>query len=76
LTRADVAREHGILRRDQGYTIAMVVEEFRILHSSIFQTLQGNLAGMDSNTLLLDVMTIANETALQLKQCCVGYAEG
>jgi ActR/RegA family two-component response regulator len=73
---SDVAREHGILRRDQGYTIAMVVEEFRILHSSIFQTLQGNLAGMDSNTLLLDVMTIADETTLQLKQCCIGYAEG
>jgi hypothetical protein len=73
---SDVAREHGILRRDQGYTIAMVVEEFRVLHPSIFQTLQGNLAGMDSNPLLLDMMTIADETTFQLKQCCIGYEEG
>ena len=34
------AREHGDLRRKQGYTAAMVVEESRILQVSIFNTLQ------------------------------------
>ena len=37
------AREHGDLRRKQGYTAAMVVEESRILEVSIFNTLQNNL---------------------------------
>ena len=38
------AHEHGILRREQGYTVAMVVEESRILQVSIFNTLN-NRAG-------------------------------
>jgi len=41
------AREHGDLRRKQGYTAAMVVEESRILQVSIFNTLQNNLRRVD-----------------------------
>ena len=37
------ARQHGDLRRKQGYTPAMVVEESRVLQVSIFNTLQNNL---------------------------------
>ncbi len=37
------ARDHGLLRRRQGYTVAMVVEESRILQMSIFNTLNNNL---------------------------------
>src|SRR2546430_8106870 len=37
------AREHGILRHKQGYSVAMLVEESRILQVSIFRTLQNNL---------------------------------
>src|SRR6202051_4320981 len=33
------AQNHGSLRRDQGYTAAMIVEESRMLQVSIFQTL-------------------------------------
>jgi hypothetical protein len=33
------ARDHGCLRRDQGYTAAMLVAESRMLQVSIFQTL-------------------------------------
>lgn len=38
------AREHGKLRRKQGYSAAMMVEESRILQVSIFQMLQNNLS--------------------------------
>jgi hypothetical protein len=34
------AKNHGCLRRDQGYTAAMLVAESRMLQVSIFQTLQ------------------------------------
>jgi hypothetical protein len=37
------ARAHGILRCQQGYTAAMMLEESRILQVSIFDTLQKNL---------------------------------
>ena len=69
------ARQHGILRRMQGYTVPMVVEESRILQVSIFNTLQNNLGSVDFSTVLLDVMTIADEVDSQLKQAMLGFME-
>lgn len=77
-TKAEIsiaAREHGDLRRKQGYTAAMVVEESRILQVSIFNTLQNNLARVDFSRVLLDVMTIADEVDSQLKQAMLSYGE-
>ena len=68
------AREHGKLRRQQGYSAAMVVEESRILQVSIFNTLQNNLAKVDFSKVLLDVITIADEVDSQLKQAMLNYA--
>jgi len=69
------AREHGILRRKQGYSIPMVVEESRILQVTIFNTLQNNMGSVDFSTVLLDVMTIADEVDSQLKQAMLGFME-
>jgi CheY-like chemotaxis protein len=69
------ARRHGDLRRQQGYTAAMVVEESRILQVSIFNTLQNNLDRVDFSKVLRDVITIADEVDSQLKQAVLSYAE-
>lgn len=53
----------------------MLVEESRVLQVSIFETLQNNLATVDFNLVLLDVMTIADEVDSQLKQTIVGFLE-
>jgi DNA-binding response OmpR family regulator len=75
-TVSEAAREHGQVRRRQGYTIPMMVEESRSLQVSIFNTLQNNLGTADFSTLLPDVMTIADEVDSQLKQSLIGYSEG
>jgi CheY-like chemotaxis protein len=67
------AREHGDLRREQGYTVPMVVEESRMLQVSVFATLQSNLRFVDFSRVLLDVMTIADEVDSQLKQAMFSY---
>jgi DNA-binding response OmpR family regulator len=67
------ARDHGDMRRQQGYTAPMVVEESRILQVNIFSTLQRNLCGVDFSRLLLDVVTIADEVDSQLKQAMFSY---
>jgi CheY-like chemotaxis protein len=67
------AREHGDLRRKQGYTAAMVVEESRILQVSIFNTLQNNLCRVDFSKVLVDVITIADEVDSQLKQAMFSF---
>jgi CheY-like chemotaxis protein len=76
--KADIsipARQHGDLRRQQGYTAAMVVEESRILQVSIFNTLQNNLDKVDFSKVLRDVITIADEVDSQLKQAVLSYVE-
>lgn len=67
------ARDHGDMRRQQGYTVPMVVEESRILQVSIFRTLQRNLRSVDFSKVLLDVVTIADEVDSQLKQALISY---
>jgi len=76
--KADIsipAREHGVLRRRQGYTAAMLVEESRILQVSIFNTLQNNLRKVNFSAVLLDVITIADEVDSQLKQAMLSFVE-
>ncbi len=67
------AQEHGVIRRQQGYSAAMMVEESRMLQVSIFQTLQKNLASIDFSLLLDGVMTIADEVDSQLSQAMASY---
>jgi hypothetical protein len=59
---------HGDLRRKQGYTVALAVEESRLLQVSIFSMLHKNVQRLDFNELLADVVTIADEVDAQLKQ--------
>jgi hypothetical protein len=62
------AAEHGELRRKQGYTVAMAVQESRLLQVTIFSTLQKNTNNLEFGLLLPDVATIADEVDAQLKE--------
>jgi hypothetical protein len=71
--RSAGARAHGRLRRNQGYTAAMMVEESRMLQVSIFKTLQLHVEDTQPGVLLLYVMTIADEVDSQLAQAMISY---
>jgi RsbT co-antagonist protein rsbRD N-terminal domain len=62
------AAEHGDLRRKQHYTVAMAVEESRLLQVSIFTVLHHNVKHLEFSKLLPDVVTIADEVDAQLKE--------
>ena len=62
------AADHGDLRRKQGYTVAMAVEESRLLQVTIFSTLHKNVNNLEFSLLLPDVVTIADEVDAQLKE--------
>ena len=70
------ASHHGELRKQQGYTAAMVVDESRILQVSIFTTLHRNEHLVKFSTLLPDVVTIADEVDAQLKQQILCFLPG
>jgi len=70
-TKAPISKAasiHGDLRRKQGYTVAMVVDESRLLQVTIFTTLHRNAKHLEFSTLLPNVVTIADEVDAQLKQ--------
>jgi hypothetical protein len=67
------ASHHGDLRRKQGYSVAMVVEESRLLQVCLFTTLHKNTHRIEYSKLLLDVVTIADEVDAQLKRQMVRY---
>ena len=69
------AANHGLTRRRQGYSAAMMVEESRILQVCIFHTLEKSLASIDFSVLLSHVMTIADEVDSQLRQAMECYVE-
>jgi hypothetical protein len=62
------AAHHGDLRAQQGYTVALAVEESRLLQVSIFTVLHRSEKNLDLSMLLPDVVTIADEVDAQLKQ--------
>jgi hypothetical protein len=65
---SETAGFHGDLRRKQGYTVAMLVEESRLLQICIFTTLHKHEKFLELSTLLPNVVTIADEVDTQLKQ--------
>jgi RsbT co-antagonist protein rsbRD N-terminal domain len=67
-TISKAAAEHGELRLKQGYTVAMAVQESRLLQVTIFSTLQKNASSLEFGLLLPDVVTIADEVDAQLKE--------
>ena len=69
------AAEHGMLRFSQGYSIEMIVDESRLLQVSIFHGLHNNLHCVDLSTLLVDVMTIADEVDSQLRESIGSYLQ-
>jgi RsbT co-antagonist protein rsbRD N-terminal domain len=65
---SEAAAHHGDLRAQQGYTVAMAVEESRLLQVSIFTTLHKSQSHLEFDTVLPAVVTIADEVDAQLKQ--------
>jgi RHS repeat-associated protein len=69
------AHDHGKVRFEQHYTVAMLVEESRLLQVSIFDTLRLNQNRLDLKMLLADVVTIADECDAQLRHTVETFME-
>jgi hypothetical protein len=62
------AAAHGQMRRAQGYSAGMLIEESRVFQVTTFGALHIHQSELDQNQLLLDVMVIADEVDAQLKE--------
>jgi hypothetical protein len=59
---------HGTMRRQQGYSVPMLVEEARILYRVIANTLHANLLDMDISSIILDLERISDSLSVMLAQ--------
>lgn len=70
---SEAAVAHGKIRKLQGYSAGMLVNDSRMLQVTLFATLQRNLSVLDFSLLLPDVMIIADEVDSQLRQAMDSY---
>jgi hypothetical protein len=62
------AAAHGQLRRAQGYSPSMLIDESRVFQIATFGALHLHQSELDHNQMLLDVMVIADEVDAQLME--------
>jgi DNA-binding response OmpR family regulator len=63
----DSAAKHGIKRRQQGYTVPMLLEETRILHRVVARCTQSNLLIVNVSNLVPDLLAIDDRIHEMLK---------
>jgi ActR/RegA family two-component response regulator len=62
------ARAHGKTRREQGYSVPMIVEEALILYCLVANTLQSNLLDIDISSVIPDLVQISVTANRMLKE--------
>jgi hypothetical protein len=62
------ATAHGQIRRAQGYTASMLIEESRLLQVTTFGTLHLHQSELDHSQVLSNVAVIADEVDAQLME--------
>lgn len=61
------ARKHGSKRREQGYTLGMLLEETRILHHVITGCAQTRLLSIDVSNMLTDLVQVDDRLQRMLR---------
>ncbi|HTM37745.1 MAG TPA: response regulator [Terriglobales bacterium] len=72
-TRA--AREHGVVRRKQGYSIPLLVRETRLLHDVIANCMQQNLLTIEISYLIPDMIVIHQTIQRLLEESVAAFLE-
>ena len=70
----ETARKHGRQRREDGYGVAEIIAEGRILHNMISKTLNEHLLSIDLSTVLSDMMRLGEALHEQLEESVRAFA--
>jgi YesN/AraC family two-component response regulator len=71
----NAARDHGIIRRQQGYTIPLMIRETRLLHEAIAKCMQENLLSIQISYLLPDMITIQQTVQMLFEESVSAFLE-
>lgn len=62
------AREHGALRRREGYAVPLLIREARLLHDAIARCVQSNLLAIQISHLISDLISIHETKQILLEE--------
>ena len=69
------ARDHGIIRRKQGFTVPLLLRETRLLHDCIADCMQKNLLSIQISYLIPDMIRIHQTVQMLLEESMVAFLE-
>jgi ActR/RegA family two-component response regulator len=67
---------HGKTRREQGYSVPMIVEEALVLYRLVADTLQSNLLDMDISSVIPDLVQISVSANAMLEESLRSFLSG
>jgi len=70
------AWEHGRMRRQQGYSIPLILAESRILYSTIANKVQDSLAEMDISSIIPDLILTSENLNVMLSESLRSFLPG
>jgi ActR/RegA family two-component response regulator len=70
------ARDHGIARRKQGYTIPLLIRETRLLETVLYRCVQKNLLAVMISHLLTDLISVEQTLQILLEESASAFLEG
>ena len=72
----NAAREHGVLRRKQGFTVPLMIRESRLLHDAISGCVQSNLLAVQISYLISDLISIHRTQQVLLEESVAAFLAG
>ncbi len=69
------ASRHGVDRREQGYSIPMLLEEGRILRRVICSIVQQNILAVEISTLITDLIQVEDNLSAQINESVRAYLQ-
>ena len=69
----NAARDHGIARRKQGFTVPLMIRESRFLHDAISRCVQSNLLAVEISYLISDLISIYRTKQLLLEESVAAF---
>jgi YesN/AraC family two-component response regulator len=70
------ARDHGVMRRKQRYTVPLLIRETRLLHDVIANCMQKNLLAIEISHLIPDMLIIHQTIQKLLEESVIAFLQG
>lgn len=70
------SRDHGVVRRKQGYTVPLLLREARLLHDVISSCVQNNLLAVQISYLISDLISIHRTLQMLLEESAAAFLKG